>query len=111
MKRRKLSKVGIRNVYIEGLALIDESSTIGSHLNQLFLLDLPHSLVDCRHVKAVLVKKFLCDMVVKLYTLHSRNVLFASDSAAKRSIVGEMLATYLDTSICCNQLVLDISTP
>ena len=42
--------MGGRGTYVEALALVNESTPVGSHINESTLLDLPHSFVDILQV-------------------------------------------------------------
>lgn len=46
----ELAVVGLRNVDVEGLALVDERSTVGCHLKDGFLGDFPHSFIELLQV-------------------------------------------------------------
>lgn len=71
----ELAKVGVRHVHIEGLALINEGSTVSCHVHQDTLLDLPHSLIQrlqivwnvkiLRHISLT----FLHDSGMQMYPL------------------------------------------
>lgn len=50
MQGGQLAKVAVRHMHIKALRLVDESSPVCSHVNQLPLLNLPHSLVQSLEV-------------------------------------------------------------
>ena len=46
MHRAHLPEVGLRDVYVEGLGLVDEGPPVGRLLDYVLLADLPDSLVQ-----------------------------------------------------------------
>jgi hypothetical protein len=67
----ELPEVGVGNVNVEGLTLVNEGASVSSHLYQVSLLNLPHCLVDASQVIVVLfLQRFLC-LVIKENVLHT----------------------------------------
>jgi hypothetical protein len=80
MKGCELAKVGVGNVHIKTLALVDESAAVCCHVDQMFLLDLPYRLVKSPKVKVIIFFQSSFCLLVKMDVLHQNGTNFAPHS-------------------------------